>query len=99
MVDMGVRQQHGADRAGIEWKGVVVQLLQRLVALEHAAIDQQPAPGVLKQIAGAGNRSSRAEECERRRRGARAEASSSAMLAAFEPCGTLSLLRTRRPAS
>ncbi len=40
VVDMGVGQQHGVDVGGPERKGAVVQLLQRLVALEHAAVDQ-----------------------------------------------------------
>ncbi len=43
MVDMRVRQQHRVDLRGIEREVAVVQLLQGLRALEHAAIDQETA--------------------------------------------------------
>src|SRR5450759_4001828 len=41
MVDVGVRQQHDVDVRRPKRKGVVVQFLQGLLALEQAAIDQE----------------------------------------------------------
>ena len=44
VVDMRMGQQHGVDVGGPEREGAVVQCLQGLLALEQAAVDQQP-PG------------------------------------------------------
>ena len=43
MVDVRVRQQHGADPGGLEGKRTIVESAQRLRPLEHAAVDQQLA--------------------------------------------------------
>ena len=45
MVDMGMGQQHGIDVGRAKRKGAVVQLLQGLLSLKQAAIDQE-APGL-----------------------------------------------------
>ncbi len=48
VVDMGMREQHRVDIGGAEWKGAVVELLERLLSLEQAAIDQEAAGGGLE---------------------------------------------------
>src|SRR6185437_3688142 len=53
--DVGVGEQHAIDRPRIERKPLVVQRLQALGALEHAAIDEELRPRRLQPKAGAGD--------------------------------------------
>ena len=55
MVDVGMGQNQGIDSARVERKGSVVELLLRLRALEHAAIDQYPMSTRLDHVTGAGD--------------------------------------------
>ncbi len=50
---MGVGQQHGIDVGRAEWKGPVVQFLQRFLSLKQAAIDQETSGAGFKKVAGA----------------------------------------------
>ena len=55
MIDMRMRQQHGVDVGRPEGEGAVVERLQRLVALEHAAVDEDAFAVHLEQMARAGD--------------------------------------------
>ncbi len=55
MVDMGVGQEHGVEPVRLEGEIAVVEGLQRLGSLEHAAVDEDaPAVG-LEEVAGPGD--------------------------------------------
>ena len=60
VVDMGMGQKHGVDIGGTKRKGAVVQLLQGLLSLKQAAIDQEAPGSGLEEIAGARHGAGRA---------------------------------------
>jgi hypothetical protein len=64
VVDMGVRQDHRRDVAGRDRQAAIVQRLQALGALEHAAIDEQHPVAGREKIGRAGDGSCRAEKVE-----------------------------------
>jgi hypothetical protein len=55
MVGVGVGQQHEVDARRLERERPVVQLADRLGALEQPAVDQETAAVVLDQVAAAGD--------------------------------------------
>ena len=56
VVDVGMGQEHGIDVGRAEWKGTIVQCLQRLRSLKQTAVDQQAVRiRALEQIARAGH--------------------------------------------
>jgi len=65
VVDMGMGQQQRVDGGGVEGKIGVVQRLQRLGPLEHAAVDQRAAPARRQQEARPGDRACAAAEFQR----------------------------------
>src|SRR5690606_7046532 len=62
MVDMGVRQQQVVDALGVERERIQVEVTNRLVALEHPAIDEELALGMDDAVARARDRARRAME-------------------------------------
>ena len=62
MVDMGVGEQQEIDRFNIEGGRLEVERADRAIALEHTAIDQKMAAGMVNAIAGPGYRASRTVE-------------------------------------
>src|SRR6476646_7747026 len=108
---MGVREKHRIDIGGPKGKTAVIELLECLLPLEQAAIDQEAAGGGLEQVArashGAGGAaksngdahvvvSGKGVLLSDRRAAARISSSAIALVG----CGTLSVERTERmPAS
>jgi len=64
MVDMGVGQQQELGLARIEGQGAVVEGVERLRALEHAAVDEESALRMADPVAGAGHGAGGAVEVE-----------------------------------
>jgi len=64
VIDVGMGQQDEVDLGRIEGKGAVVQFLQGLGALEHAAVDKELAALGLHPVAGAGDRAGRPAETQ-----------------------------------
>ncbi len=55
MVDMGMGEENGVEPLRLEREGAVVQRLQGLGALEHAAVDEDAPAAGLEEVAGAGH--------------------------------------------
>ena len=51
--------------AGAKWKGAVVELLQRLLSLKQATVDQEPAGTRFEQMARAGHGAGGAAKAQR----------------------------------
>ena len=64
VVEVGVGEDHRVELARRDARGRAVAQPQRLVALEHAAVDQQPCPRVVEQVARSGDGVGRACEGE-----------------------------------
>ena len=64
MVDVGVAQHHGVQRAGIEGKGVFVARFGFAAALDQAAVQQDAPAGGLDQVHGPGDLARRAVEMD-----------------------------------
>jgi hypothetical protein len=62
MVDMGVSEDQEFRRGGLEGEILGIQLSDRLVALEHATIDEKARVAYLQHGARAGNGAGRAVE-------------------------------------
>lgn len=56
MIKMGVGKDDRANRTGIDWKPLPVELALLTLSLEDAAIDQQPSAVMLEEMPGAGDR-------------------------------------------
>ncbi|GMV51766.1 MAG: hypothetical protein AMXMBFR67_33090 [Nitrospira sp.] len=55
MVDVGMGQQHGVDRAGIEAEKSVLSIRLLSMALEEAAVQQDTMTGHFQQMTTAGD--------------------------------------------
>ena len=62
VVDMGMREKHPVHAARLEGCGLPVLLSERFEPLEHPAVDHQPPPIHLEQVARSSHRSRRAME-------------------------------------
>ena len=66
VVEVGVGEDERADRRRVEGRLRPVAQAQRLLALEHPAVDQHPLASRLEEVLRPGDRLRRAQECQPR---------------------------------